>query len=131
MPPSRRSHGRPPGMPSRYRLSATPSPRSAARSGVRWNYPCPGKGSRPSKFPCLCCSAWSTPSPTPPDAALIRPFGETLNRSDQVMAGGKSSLGVNMAWLEERAKECGYNLYDALVRRVDSTADVLEKVRAI
>src|SRR3954469_20135859 len=94
MPPPRRTHGRPPGMPSRCRPSATPSLRSAGRSGARWNYRCPGQARRPSKFPLLCFSAWSTPSATPPDATHIRRFSETLNRSDQVMAGGKSSSGM-------------------------------------
>src|SRR4051812_30176317 len=91
MAPLRRTHGRPPGMSSRCQPSATPSLRSVECSGARQNYRCPGQAKRPSKFPLLCCSAWSTPSATPPDATHFGPFGEMLNRSAQIMAGGKSS----------------------------------------
>src|SRR3954452_13874001 len=93
MAPLRRTHGRPPGMSSRCQPSATPSLRSVECSGARQNYRCPGQAKRPSKFPLLCCSAWSTPSATPPDATHFGPFGEMLNRSAQIMAGGKSRLG--------------------------------------
>src|SRR3954447_19449876 len=93
MAPLRRTHGRPPGMSSRCQPSATPSLRSVECSGARQNYRCPGQAKRPSKFPLLYCSAWSTPSATPPDATHFGPFGEMLNRSAQIMAGGKSSSG--------------------------------------
>src|SRR3954469_14461228 len=104
MPPPRRSHGQPLGMPSRCRPSATPSPRSAGRSGARWNYRCPGQARRPSKFPLLCFSAWSTPSATPPDATHLRRFSEMMNRSDQVMGGGKSSLWLDLLTMARAAR---------------------------
>src|SRR4051794_6953411 len=93
MPPLRHIHGRPPGMPSRCRPSATPSPRYVVRSGAQRHYRCPGQARRRSKFPSPYCSAWSTPSATPPDAAHPGPFGETMNRSAQIMVAGKSSSG--------------------------------------
>src|SRR3954462_9967164 len=99
MAPLRRTHGRPPGMSSRCQPSATPSLRSVECSGARQNYRCPGQAKRPSKFPLLYCSAWSTPSATPPDATHFGPFGEMLNRSAQIMAGGKSSSGSNLEQL--------------------------------
>jgi antirestriction protein ArdC len=43
----------------------------------------------------------------------------------------RNFLGMNMAGLEEKAKEVGYNLSDVLLHRVDNTADVREKTAAI
>jgi antirestriction protein ArdC len=40
-------------------------------------------------------------------------------------------LGINMEWLEGQAKEKGYNLYNALITRVDSEDDIGKKVAAI
>lgn len=46
-------------------------------------------------------------------------------------AYGKNYLGYNMSHLEKVANEKGYNLYDALVKRVDGVADVKSKINGM
>jgi antirestriction protein ArdC len=46
-------------------------------------------------------------------------------------AFSKEYLGINMGLLEKQARGCGYNLWHALITRVDSQDDIRKKVVAI
>ena len=63
--------------------------------------------------------------PEPEKELKLRP-GKSIT-----WAFGKEFLGINMQWLEEHAKKKGYNLYHAIITRVDSEDNLLDKIRAI
>src|SRR3954451_16085235 len=123
MPPLRHIHGRPPGTPSRCRPSATPSLRCVVRFGAQRNYRCPGQARRPSKFPSPSFSAWSTPSATPPDTAHFRSFGEMMNRSAQIMVGGKSSAAAAGFILFKQEYELPHEHYQTQEAKIAAKKD--------
>lgn len=44
---------------------------------------------------------------------------------------GKNYLNFNMVYMEQLANKKNYNLYKALITKVDSKTNVLEKITAI
>ena len=63
--------GSPGGTTNASRPSATPSPRSAARSGLRQVYPCPARTRAQSKSPPPCCNGSRTHSATQPQTRKV------------------------------------------------------------
>lgn len=48
-----------------------------------------------------------------------------------IHAYGKNFLGYNLKYLQKKAKELGYNLYDALIKRVDNQSNILDKIKGM